>query len=359
MALSYNVDTHQFELPIDGDSVTLLISFPFGDKDSHGNVFEVGEDNTFSFQEWTKDVAENDIHCVKVISNEKGIQNYRIGWLFPYAALTSTEHDFAENPHFLFYAFHAYVEILKDRQVLNRLLEGVSFESIIDEKVANNKNVLIIENTNLLQNTKLKELELSLYMYGYTQGVSINSSKFLQSVNDDVNTIVLRRCKDVLKPQSSSYISSYIDDFLSTYIGENNAFILFLFIYQLFELLLDDILITKLKELIDKVDKGTASTRQIDRQLQDSTESKRLAAILDNSKIKKANYKSLKKLCNDFIPERENDFDLPECIYQVRNRVVHRFRMVANDEMAMKNINEELLLFIQVSQVNKYQLACL
>lgn len=92
----------------------------------------------------------------------------------------------------------------------------------------------------------------------------------------------------MLKPQSSSYISSYIDDFLSTYIGENNAFILFLFIYQLFELLLDDILITKFKELIDKVDKGTASTRQIDRQLQDSTESKRLAAILDNSKIKKS-----------------------------------------------------------------------
>lgn len=345
MALSYNVDTHQFELPIDGDSVTLLISFPFGDKDSHGNVFEVGEDNTFSFQEWTKDVAENDIHCVKVISYENGAQNYRIGWLFPYAALTSTEHDFAENPHFLFYAFHAYVEILKDRQVLNRLLEGVSFESIIDEKVADNKNVLIIENTNLLQNTILKELELSLYMYGYTQGVSINSSKFLPCVNDGNNTILLRRCKQILNPQSASYISTYVDEFLSIYIGENNAFILFLFIYQLFELLLDDVLITKLKELIDKVDKGTASTRQIDRQLQDSTESKRLAAILDNSKIKKANYKSLKKLCNDFIPERENEYDLPECIYQVRNRVVHRFRMVANDEMAMKNINEELLLF--------------
>ena len=201
MALSYNGDTHQFELPIDGDSVTLLISFPFGDKDSHGNVFEVGEDNTFSFQEWTKDVAENDIHCVKVISNEKGAQNYRIGWLFPYAALTSTEHDFAENPHFLFYAFHAYVEILKDRQVLNRLLEGVSFESIIDEKVANNKNVLIIENTNLLQNTKLKELELSLYMYGYTQGVSINSSKFLQSINDDGNTILGKFSIEVQKSE--------------------------------------------------------------------------------------------------------------------------------------------------------------
>lgn len=322
-----------------------MISFPFGDKDSHGNIFEVGEDNTFSFQEWTKDVAENDIHCVKVISNENGTQNYRIGWLFPYAALTSTEHDFAENPHFLFYAFHAYVEILKDRQVLNRLLEGVSFEGIIDEKVANNKNILIIENTNLLQNTKLKELELSLYMYGYTQEASINSSKFLKCVNDDVNTILLRRCKHVLNPQRTSYISPYIDDFLLTYIGENNAFILFLFIYQLFELLLDDILIIKLKELIDKVDKGTASTRQIDRQLQDSTESKRLAVILDKSKIKKSSYKNLKKLCNDFIPERENDYDLPECIYQVRNRVVHRFRMVANDEMAMKNINEELLLF--------------
>ena len=219
MTLSYNVNTHQFELPIDGDSVTLLISFPFEDKDSHGNVFEVGEDNTFSFQEWTKDVAENDIHCVKVISNENGTQNYRIGWLFPYAALTSTEHDFAENPHFLFYAFQVYVEILKDRQVLNRLLEGVSFEGIIDEKVANNKNILIIENTNLLQNTKLKELELSLYMYGYTQGASINSSKFLKCVNDDVNTILLRRCKHVLNPQRASYISPYIDDFLSTYIG--------------------------------------------------------------------------------------------------------------------------------------------
>ena len=182
-------------------------------------------------------------------------------------------------------------------------------------------------------------------MFGYTHGVIINSSKLLKCANDDDNTILLRRCKHVLNSQSVSYISPYIDDFLLAYIGENNAFILFLFIYQLFELLLDDILITKLKELIDKVDKGTASTRQIDRQLQDSTESKRLTAILDKSKIKKTSYKNLKKLCNDFIPEREKDYDLPECIYQVRNRVVHRFRMVANDEKAMKNINEELLLF--------------
>ena len=345
MALSYNSEAHQFELPIDGDAVDLLIPFPFDDKDSHGNVFEIGEANTFSFQEWTKDVAENDIHCVKVISSEAGVQDFRIGWLFPYASLTSTEHDFAENPHFLFYAFHAYVEILNDETVRERLLEGDSFLDIINEKVSNNKNILLIENANLKQNTKLKELELSLYMYGYTYGAVINSSKFLSCVKDDNNTILLRRCKQVLNSLRDSYISCYIDDFLSTYIGEKNAFILFLFIYQLFELLLDDVLITKLKALIEKLDKGTASTRQIDRQLQDSTESKRLATILESSNIKKGNYKNLKKLCNDFIPERESDFDLPECIYQVRNRVVHRFRMVANDEMAMKNINDELLLF--------------
>lgn len=120
---------------------------------------------------------------------------------------------------------------------------------------------------------------------------------------------------------------------------------MFLFIYQLYEILLDDVLVTKLKILIGKVENGIASTRQIDKQLQDNTESKRLALILNNSKINKNNYREIKRLCNDFIPERENDYNLPECIYQVRNRVVHRFRMVANDEESMKKINQELLLF--------------
>lgn len=345
MALSYNAQKHQFELPIDGDSVTIFIPFPFEDKDSNGNIFEIGEGDSFTLQEWTKNVAENDIHCVKVTSKEPGTSDFRIGWLFPYVSLISTEHDFAENPHFLFYAFHAYVEILKDENVVNQLLIGESFENVVNKKVAENKNVLIIENANLKQGTKLKELELSLFTYGYTHGLSIETFKFLSCSEDDNNTILLRRCKQILNQERTVYISPYIDDFLSKCIGESNPFILFLFIYQLYEILLDDVLVTKLKILIGKVENGIASTRQIDKQLQDNTESKRLALILNNSKINKNNYREIKRLCNDFIPERENDYNLPECIYQVRNRVVHRFRMVANDEESMKKINQELLLF--------------
>lgn len=346
MALSYNAQEHQFELPVDGDSVTMLIPFPFDDKDSNGDLFEIGEDNSFTLQEWTKDVAENDIYCVKVISKESGTSDFRIGWLFPYVSLISTEHDFAENPHFLFYAFHSYVEILKDENVVSQLMEGESFENIVNKKVAENKNVLIVENANLQQGTKLKELELSLFTYGYTSGLEINAFKaFPCSHDDDNNTILLRRCKQILNQERTAYISTYIDDFLSKCIGESNPFIFFLLVYQLFEILLDDVLIAKLKVLIDKVEKGTASTRQIDRQLQDSTESKRLDKILQDSKLRKNNYRDLKVLCNNFIPEREKDSDLPECIYQVRNRVVHRFRMVANDEKSMKKINHELLLF--------------
>lgn len=345
MALRYNAQEHQFELPVDGEQVTILIPFPFDDKDSNGVLFEIGEDDSFTLQEWTKNVAENDIHCVKVTSKEPGINDFRIGWLFPYVSLISTEHDFAENPHFLFYAFHAYVEILKDENVVNQLMIGESFENIVNKKVAENKNVLIIENANLKQDTKLKELELSLFTYGYTHGLSIETFKLLSCSQDANNTIILRRCKQILNQERTTYISPYIDDFLSKCIGEGNPFILFLFIYQLYEILLDDVLVTKLKILIDKVENGIASTRQIDKQLQDTTESKRLAMILDNSKINKNNYREIKKLCNDFIPERENDYNLPECIYQVRNRVVHRFRMVANDEVSMKKINQELLLF--------------
>lgn len=353
MALTYNGQEHQFELPIDGDAVTLLIPFPFKDVDKDGNVFELQANDSFTLQNWTKDVAENDIHEVKVKSCVIGESDFRIGWLFPYAALISTEHDFAENPHFLYYVFHVYSKLLNDNEIINRLQNGDSWETIINEKINHDKNLLIVENANLKQKTQLKELEISLFMYGYSHDKIFRSSKLLSCQDNENNTLYLSRCKQILNEERQAYINTYVEEFLNSFIGESNPFIAFFFIYQLYEVLLDDVLISKLKDLISKVDNGTASVRQIDRQLQDSTEAKRLEKIVKDSKIKVSSYKDLRKICNDYIPENAKDYKIPECVYQVRNRVVHRFRLVASDEEAMKKINDELLMF-SLDLINRY-----
>lgn len=353
MVLTYNSQERQFELPIESNSATLLIPFPFSDKDLNGNAFELKAEDAFTLQEWTKSVAENDIHEVKIRSRVTGESDFRIGWLFPYVALISTEHDFVENPHFLFYAFHAYAELLKDNEVVTRLQNGERWENIINERISQDKNLLVVENSNLHQDTQFKELELSMFMYGYSHGRVFESSIFLHCQENANHTIYLTRCKQILNTERDSYISNYVEEFLNSFIGERNPFIAFFFIYQLFEVLLDDVLISKLKKLIDKVDKGTASVRQIDKQLQDNTEAKRLEKIVKESNIKITNYKDLRKICNEYIPEREEQYGIPDCIYQVRNRVVHRFRLVASDEEAMKKVNDELLMF-SLDLLNRY-----
>lgn len=352
MALTYNPQEHHFEILINGDAVAPPIPFPFTDLDKDGNAFVLQDCDAFTLQEWTKNVAENDIHEVKV-KGVAGERDFRIGWLFPYAALISTEHDFAENPHFLYYAFHAYSKLLNNVEIVTRLKNGDDWESIINEKVSQNMNLLVVENSNLNQETKLKELEISMFMFGYSHGREFENSKLLSCQNNENNIILLTRCKDIMDATRNSYINNYVEKFLNTFIGEKNPFIAFFFIYQLFEVLLDDVLVSKLKELIDKVDKGTASVRQIDKQLQDNTESKRLDKIFKDSKIKSTNYKDLRIICNDFIPEKEGQYSIPECIYQVRNRIVHRFRLVASDEEAMKKINDDLLIF-SLDLINRY-----
>ena len=103
----------------------------------------------------------------------------------------------------------------------------------------------------------------------------------------------------------------------------------------------------KLQDYIKLLETNKATIRKYDKLMQNSTESDRFKAIISNAKLEGVDYPDLKSKCNQFISsEPENTLEHPECIYQVRNHVMHRFRKAVEDEQLLADICEHLELYL-------------
>lgn len=92
----------------------------------------------------------------------------RVGWIFPLQAIYSAEHDYAENPHFLKYAYIVTVHLLKIISDVDsrETPEDFSLESYYD----GSKCVLVYDINNCAQidGFDIDLYTVSLYKYGYS-----------------------------------------------------------------------------------------------------------------------------------------------------------------------------------------------
>ena len=352
MNLSYA--SKVFSLTYD-DGTRVDVPFIFSDKNNKGILFPFVTDPDFTLQEWHRSSAEDEstmliTHCLK---GKK--KNFRIGWMTPASALVSDAHRYAANCHYAYYAFYAYIMLLSREEVHQKIHEGNTFEDVIDELYgANDVCFMIVENANIQDNLYLKEIEISLYQYGYYRNKPFVNSLTAKLPAGKDPKIFLRRTAKLLKKGRRQYIDGYIEEYLYNNIYHDNPFIHFILLFQIVEVMFDDSLVDKLKNLLGRIDKGTASIRQIDSALKNNTESDRFKQIVKNSGVDLTQYKVLKDKCKDFLPKFEESamYELPECIYQTRNRIVHRFRLVTGDEVKVKVINEHLQMFLFDLMIN-------
>ena len=355
MNVAYDYTKHAFIIS-EGSDVYLEIEFPFIDNND-GNKFSIPDLSNYIFKDYYKNnIKENDI--VTLYLRDKHLSsngNGRIGWAIPYTSLISREHDYANKAYFAEYAFVLYYKILSDVKFQSILLTDgnaefyPSYELYCNESRndSNTKIAFVAEKSNFINNTiSFDEFDYSAMQYGYSPTRRFKDNSFALELE---KTIKLKRTSGFVL-NNNVYTDPYYKDFIQYISKEQNPNIRFFHLYQVIETIISKLLIEKLSILMDKAKKGLVSSRDFESYLKNNTEYDRLKFACENSSLKKAdcNFKTLlHNECDSYLISKGHDsVEFPKSLYNFRNQMIHRFRIVVQDEDIVDQINDLFELVI-------------
>lgn len=344
MNLGYNKANKEFTITSD-DGLSVSVPFGFKDSDVNGNQHTPTEAESYVYGLYYKhNVPELEYKKIYINQGAQGGDPKFVGWMLPVTLLTTNDPAILALPHINDYVYYAFCYVLKQTKVAEQLLLERDLSEVLDELYPSG-TLLVLNSTRIPNVVTLQKLELSLASFGYFREPSnhLNSNIASKVQNDE---IALTPCNEILNGDGS-YMDSYISEFLEKYAGEKNSFFRFFYLYQIVEVLLDKELIVKLQDYIKLLETNKATIRKYDKLMQNSTESDRFNTIISNAKLEGVDYPDLKSKCNQFISsELDKPLEHPECIYQVRNHVMHRFRKAVEDEQLLGDICEHLEMYL-------------
>lgn len=291
------------------------------------------------FKMYKSDFIENDIFQVY----EKTI-NDRIGWIFPIIALSSTSHEFADNPHFKRYAFMAY-----------KILTSDSEDEFLD--FHENLMILILCKSKLtrIQDFRMEDYLPSLFQYGYmTKDVSVTNNSFRIVTR---NKVEIQCISDSLKKEDYPY------ELFKDLIFETHPLVKFHILYQNIELLISKILLNEINILSKNIELKKVYTRDIARKLENFVaENKRITKLFsDYCNPKGEFFELLKTECDNLLTKLgksdETKSNIDRSLYAIRNFIVHDYRNISktyHDDL--KQLNCYFELFITDLLINYKQL---
>ena len=336
-------------LIVDEDLNLINCPYLFTDKDIDGNILNVNLWANFIIKiVHKKGVPENEIRNIYVKENnpDGNLTDKRIGWIIPFSSLISKDHDYADNIHFGYYAFYAYVYLLNNEKVIASLKTGKSFKETINELFIEKKDsvIFIVEKENVKELQNLECYEISMYQYGYyREYYRVNPNCTLPKSQNEVH---LKKTSDIFFSENE-YREDYIKLFIYELYFELNPKIRFFMLYQMIEILIDDIMINQLQKLIDDYKTGKVATRGLDTSIKANTELSRINKMIKLSKLNIDNYKPLHYECNNYLIKKGHDsVSFPDSLYHFRNMMVHRFRSILDEEMIINKINDLIEIFL-------------
>jgi hypothetical protein len=283
-----------------------------------------------------KGVKENDIF--QAYNHEF---NKRIGWIIPTVSLGSTDHDFANDPHFLRYAYVGVRESLRhlDDSIYSKSLNydsnEIGFSDIFHESTV----LLIISKETLINGVQfdIDRASASLIKYGYVRLGKINPEE-IEFMAESPNE------KKLQIEQISSQLKSHqlISELLNvSFAYEKKAAFKFFFIYQIIELLIDDIYKNEQEKIVDKLilAKGDSGlTKEVLEEMQTFiSEKKRISLLVDNYTNMGGELSELKDLCNNLLTSlgREERDGFQNYFYTIRNFIFHQYRDFPRESEAL------------------------
>lgn len=277
---------------------------------------------------------------IKVVLNN---DNHRIGWIFPIQSLLSNDHAFSDNVHFLNYAKAAIV-ILGIEQY-EKLIEG--FQNNIDEFYNNNTHVLCICKENEPSYCD-DDYFASFYKYGYFRYTNASILKTVEYPTQDH----IRIYKAAETINSIEFIRKIFTDYLPTV---ESDILYYYYLYQIFELLMEQSLHIKLTKILGNIDIVNVSATILKEALEDVqetlSEKKRITAIIDaHDSPQFKEYGEIFKISADnfFTANRidlKDNEHIAHRIYRIRNALFHTLHKLPNIE-PLKDVNNSLAMLI-------------
>lgn len=341
METRYDRTTRSF-LILDSEGKETGYSIKYRFLDTHGgNKFEDENFDAFSFTVCFKERMKESEDYAFIENKDIDDGNKRIGWVIPLSLLITNDDTILENPHLSCYVFHAYQYLLKSDEYAE-VSDDESFSTKISEEANKNKCLLITYNQHLAD-AEIKRIELPLAKYGFYFHNNHHYNEKRKSVEN--NKIRLSLAFNVID-NAGSYIDSYFDQLLKKHLTVQEPIIRFLYLYQVIEILINKVLIKNLENLIAELKGPTGSIREVSDVLKKQTEIERWKKIEEDSNIIANDYDDLKSLCNTYVGRTADFFGHPNSIYKVRNHITHRFRIAAQNQNGIKDINNLFEMYL-------------
>jgi len=323
----------------DGKEMCERIRFKFIDE-YKDKKFEDESPDDYCFSTFYKAGLQESIDYAQIIDANKKMENFRFGWIIPLCILVTEDEEIRNNPHLSCYVFLAYQYILKLKD-FSDIESNDDFQSIIQTKYTD--VCLLITKINSIPENELVRLEIPLAQYGFFKTKNEYANENRPKI--ERNILYLRLVYDVVDAESK-YMDPYFPILMSTYIFETNPIIKFLYLYQVIEVFMNRLVVKKLQELLDDIKGSTGSIREVSDELKGNTEYSMWLQIEEMSGLNSEKFDELKKLCNEFLGRETDLLEKPNCIYKVRNHIIHRFRMVVSQKEKIEEINKYFELYI-------------
>lgn len=279
----------------------------------------------------------------------------RIGWIIPGNALSSDEHDYGTNPHFLKYAYETTREILEGHQEvisseIERLQELGVEEATLADLLHDNVCFLTISIQRVPEDCPLEGLMPSLISEGFIPyGSSDPDSITWSSSRDLPDTLTLKLIGDgVGQPDVPIRMMTIAAT------AAHSPATQFFYLYQVIELLLEGVLHMSMKSIGTEIGRAirTDEFQTLRDRLADfkevMSERKRLMILMESCAGSGSAIVGLEVAAKDFLHAvGVTPKGGISCLYQVRNFVVHQIRSMPDEsEILLTLVVHEFATFL-------------
>lgn len=388
----FSSDTSEFIINKLSDDVerriiaSVTVKYPFKPYFDDGKEFSFPSDQThYSYLTHRPGCKEIDTCILRYYETVRKADAENRGWFIPFNVLFTEDESFANNQYFREYSFYAYFILLSNpfiqeylldnnASTFSKLLDILSTNSLSDLSRENNidipiqydswyNSIIILDRIDDKPQITLPEIQPALIEKGFIFGKSVFSNSKAKAIKDGenkkwgMNYISLNPCsKLIFNSEKVCFTHKYYSEVWEHVFVEDNPYIRFFNLYQIIEILMDEVLIKILESMIHTIKQENGGLRDFDTILKNYVaEKKRISIVFKCGKVScngdgHIDNKQFLDICNEFLKvnghKESKELDL--ALYSVRNMIVHRFRiMISYDNRTkLKDLNEHFILFI-------------
>lgn len=376
----------------DGDKIIIAsvsVRFPFKACFDDGKDFVIpSKDTHYYYLSHRPGCKEIDTCILRFHDSNRRTDAKDRGWFIPFNALFTEDEGFENNQFFREYSFYAYSFLLSLHEIQEYLLnnETIAFSEILDKLSSNSlydlsteikidpthsdtswfNSIIIIDISEDMPKIELPHIQPALIEKGFVFGKSDFQNPIAKAIKDGeikkwaTNFTTLQACSQHIyssdRKENNGFSHNYFSQFWEHVFIEKNPYIRFFDLYQIIEILMDEVLVNILESMITSIKQENGGLRDYDALLKNYiAEKKRISIVFECGRItcigdEHIENKDFLDICNEFLKSNKHkeSKDLSSALYSVRNMIVHRFRIIISEDNRKKlnNLNEHFILFL-------------